>query len=539
MDKLLLIIILIVIIIALIIYYFHINNKYSDKRTELFSNELNSSQLKGSGKPLYKQINGEIRTYQRIDKYNPNTNKIDSREEINNYKYDNDTNKWINTFSKYNENDLPISSIKYKDYDEDEDEFEDEKNLKITDYDEDYDEFKDYSENEQEIEKIMNEDINIDDYAFKLDKIEGGDVYYKLVKLTEDEKIEMKMNGGLEDSIQNKEENKEDSIQNKEENKEENASKISDNVSSMISQSFTSLSTSSFNDINNLTVVSINGDLKTIAKDQLENIKKSVVGIKDDVKKLATDIVNEIRKYITNITTSISSAISKIITNMSTTLSNPVTVLLKWLKNPSTIITLGTTAVKLGIKSATSIIKIIHPTKFFMDMIYNDISAFITLLRSFYNAVIYSQTIKELKKAFESIIEPFKENAKVKLEHLMFLKKYIVSFYNIIKNLFDLATPRNLEELLQKCLKVLFNKDVENEENSNKKNKKDKKDDKKLKEQLDKIMNILTEYVDKFKKSIETFSDNFKVIFDTVQEAISGNIPNYSIPEETLGELNI
>jgi len=503
MDKLLLIIILIVIIITLIIYYFHINNKYSDKRTELFSNELNSNQLKGSGK----QMNGEIRTYQRIDKYNSKTNKIDSQEEINNYKYDNDTNKWINTFSKYNENNLPISSIKYKDYDEDENE----------------DEFKD-EEDEKEIEKIINEDINIDDYAFKLDKIEGGDVYYKLVKLTEDEKIEMKMNGGLEDSIQNK---------------EENISKISDNVSSMISQSFTSLSTSSFDDINNLTVVSINGDLKTIAKDQLENIKKSVVGIKDDVKQLAKDIVNEIKKYIKNITTSISSAISKIITNMSTTLSNPVTVLLKWLKNPSTILTLGTTAVKLGIKSATSIIKIIHPTKFFMDMIYNDISAFITLLRSFYNAVIYSQTIRELKKAFESIIEPFKENAKVKLEHLMFLKKYIVSFYNIIRNLFNLATPKNLEELLQKCLKVLFNKDVENEENSNKKDKKDKKDDKQLKEQLNEIMDILTEYVSKFKKSIETFSDNFKVIFDTIQKAICGDIPNYSIPEETLGELNI
>ena len=264
--------------------------------------------------------------------------------------------------------------------------------------------------------------------------------------------------------------------------------------------------------------------LKTIGQDQLDKLKE----FKNEIKTLSKDVVSEITNYIKNIITTFSTAISKIIANISSMIANPIDILIKWLKNPKTIPTLGATAIKVGIKNVTNIVKIIRPKEFFINMIYNDVSAFITILRTFYNAVIYSQTIKLIKNAFNSIIQPFKEN---KLKYIIFLKPYISGLFNVISELFQLATPRNLEKLLQDCIKIIFNKNKDDSFDTS-------GNEKKLKEQLDEILNVLKQYVSKLKDSIITFGDNFKAIFEKVQQLIIGDIDDYSVPDEELGTLD-
>ena len=534
-------------IIAFVSYYLYILRRNSDERVKLFNNEIKqfgswNDLINRNRKWIYepKMKNGQMKVYRSIQTYDSRTGKINKQEQYDEYL--NDGNKWINIFSK---NSGPIT--KQIDFDN------------IDDND-------------------NNEEIDYNDYAFKLDKIEGGNAYYKLVKLTDEEKE--KLDGGEVEEIEEIEnsdsevqninqnvdlkniniENTDSEIQNINQNADsetqnsENTNQNADSevqnintevqnsentnlqITNLVSQSFTDLSIDSFSNVNNLTTISINGMLKTIGQDQLNKLKE----FKNEIKTLSKDVVSEITNYIKNIITTFSTAISKIIANISSMIANPIDILIKWLKNPKTIPTLGATAIKVGIKNVTNIVKIIRPKEFFINMIYNDVSAFITILRTFYNAVIYSQTIKLIKNAFNSIIQPFKED---KLKYIIFLKPYISGLFNVINELFQLATPRNLEKLLQDCIKIIFNK---NKDDSLKEdfirpgrsalhisgNKK------KLKEQLDEILNVLKQYVSKLKDSIITFGDNFKAIFEKVQQLIMGDIDDYSVPDEELGTLD-
>ena len=512
MDKLIIVIILIILIIAFVSYYLYILRRNSDERVKLFNNEIKqfgswNDLINRNRKWIYepKMKNGQIKVYRSIQTYDSRTGKLNKQEQYD--KYLNDGNKWINTFSK---NSGPI--IKQIDFDD-------------------------------------NEEIDYNDYAFKLDKIEGGNAYYKLIKLTDEEKekldggaevegIEENTNQNTDSETQNINQNTDSETQNINQNTDSETQNINQNtdsetqntenttsqITNLVSQSFTDLSIDSFSNVNNLTTISINGMLKTIGQDQLDKLKE----FKNEIKTLSKDVVSEITNYIKNIITTFSTAISKIIANISSMIANPIDILIKWLKNPKTIPTLGATAIKVGIKNVTNIVKIIRPKEFFINMIYNDVSAFITILRTFYNAVIYSQTIKLIKNAFNSIIQPFKEN---KLKYIIFLKPYISGLFNVISELFQLATPRNLEKLLQDCIKIIFNKNKDDSFDTS-------GNEKKLKEQLDEILNVLKQYVSKLKDSIITFGDNFKAIFEKVQQLIIGDIDDYSVPDEELGTLD-
>ena len=435
--------------------------------------------------------------------------------------------------------------------------------------------------------------INVDDYAFKLDRIEGGDAYYKLVKLNASEKVKLyggdspaadesvEIEIGSEDPKENGDDFKLKDGQEKGVDKLKKAAESapalqtstspqestllesqtstppqtsesttqspqtpqspqtsestpqspqSQEVSSLVSNSFKSLSESSFNDINNLMVVSINGQMKTIAAEQLENLKKSVSSIKTSVMNLGKEIIKEITSYIADIVKSFTLAITNITSYISQIIANPISALVTWLKSPKTILSLGMTAFKVGVKNITNLVNLVKPYTFIMNMIYNSSEAFITILKTFYSAVIHAKIINAIKKAFDSIIKPF--NDKNKMTNLMFLKPYISSLHNIISSFFELVTPTNLAKLLKDCLKIILGKDYES------KKKKVKMSTEEIKRKVNSILDILKQYVSKFMKSISVFSDTFTKIFDNVGKMIAGNIPEYSVPEESLGKLN-
>ena len=547
MIEKIIIVIIVIIIIAMLVYLF-IDKNNKNKQTGLgnpddaydeiiipYHKHKLASYNKISSFNLFKpNNNSSMKVYQSTQTYDSTTGKMKVDKQYDEYCFKDD--KWENTFSKHFDDSYNISKDDLK--------------FNLIDLDS-----PDINENEL---KFGNE--TIDDYAFKLDRVEGGNAYYKLVKLTEneknqfyggesaskdDEEVEIEINQNENENVDQHENEKSQEQQNDQHDENENSqSENSQNedqkstIESKISNSFPDLSADSFNKVKELKTISINGQLKTISKNQLDNFKKSIAGIKEQTITLAENAVTEITKYITDITTSFAAAITKITTYIAEVAANPIDLLIKWLANAKTIITLGTTAIKVGIKNATNILRIVHPTEFILNMIYNDMSAFISILRSFYNAIIYSKIIKEIKNAFNSIIKPFKNNA---TKVITFLKPYISSLYDILTELFNLFTPSNLEKLLQDCLKILFDKDANlkgetDSKNNNKKKIKLSKEE--VKRKVNDVFNILKEYMSKILESIKAFGNNFKDVFDKIVSFIQGNVDDYSVPEEELGKLD-
>ena len=510
-ERLITIILIIVLLILLFILIYRINinkNKQTgsgefDEYDEIVIPRKPNIQHKYED---YKPSNSNMKVYQSIQTYDSRTNEMKVNKQYNEYKYNNNDDKWENTFSKHFNDSYYITPNEIKKL-----------NLN-SDYDSDLDKI-DYFNYD------LNENINLDDYAFKLDTIKGGEAYYKVVKLTENEKNQFY--GGADATLTANTNNEIASTASTETN-----TAINNEIASKISNSFADLSNSSFNKVNELMTISINGQLKTITQNQLDNIKKTVGDIKQQAITLSKDVIAEITKYITGITTSFAAAITKITTYIAEVAANPINLLVKWLSNPKTIATLGATAIKVGIKNITNVLKIIHPTKFILDMIYNNVSAFISIVRSFYNAIVYSKIVNEIKNAFTSISKPFKEN---KLKYITFLKPYVLSLYDVLTELFNLFTPKNLEQLLQDCLKIIFNK---NELENNKKNKV-KLSKNEITRKVNEVFDVLKKYISKVIESIKTFANNFKSVFDNVSAFICGNINSYSVPEETLGKLDI
>jgi hypothetical protein len=587
-EKLIFIIIIIVLLTILIISIYKIsinNNKNKNKQGGLIIEDEDNNKIEYNDKfegdkievmPIPKNENNfsfnshnlnesNVKVYQSIKTYDSRNNEMKVNEQYNEYEYKN--NKWENTFSKhfndsfYLNSDLNLIS----------------NSNSISDTNDDFD-------------IHMDENETIDDYAFKLDRIEGGEAYYKVVKLTEDEKN--KFYGGNKASLKtNKNSKSKENVNvnvNENKNSKENAnvdknesseteentlsidSEINENtnsetnedtlsidseikdsetniakddimsgeiktnneVLSKISNSFTNLPDSSFDKVNELMTISINGQLKTITQNQFDNIKKMVKDAKQQAITLSKNVIAEITKYIGSITTTFAAAITKISTYIAEVSANPINLLVKWLTRPKTIIKLGFTAIKLGIKNVLNTAKIIHPSEFIINMIYNNMSAFITIMRTFYDSIIYSKIIREINNAFASIAKPFKNNT---LKYITFLKPYVLSLNDVLAELFNLFTPANLEKLLQDCLKIIFDK---NELSKNKKKKK-KLSSSEVKRKIREVFDVLKRYISKVVESIKSFANNFKTTFDNVSSFISGNIDSYSVPERTLKKLDI
>ena len=546
------IIVIIILLMLLIVLNYHFKSKpkqYAGIIVEDKDEDENENFIQYPKLMIPKKIN-KLYEQKYYTVYDSKTGKLKVHEEQNKYNYSN--NKIEKENIKYYDNEFYIDNI--------EDLFN---NLKINKIDFPDFETKNLEYTEDEKNELL-EPININDYGFKLSKVNGGDAYYELVKLTDDEKY--KFYGSDNIINQQNSQNLEDKVDLGSES--ELSETTNNEISSLISNSFTDISSKSFDKVNELITISINGELKTITQNQLENIKKSITNLKQEIKTLSNDIIKEITDYIMYIVESFGKCINQISTYISTIVSNPINILIKWLTKPKTITVLGATAIKIGIKNLTNLVKIIHPYEFLINMIYNNTSSFITILRTFYSAVIHSEIIKKIRNAFNSIIEPFKyvkltgseinESNKINeqielptlkneklippkissIKYIGFLKPYISSLYNIIAELFNLATPKNLEKLLQDCLKIIFEKNKNETENLIG-GKKLNMNSKEIKRKVNEIFDILKEYLSKVKDSLIIFKNNFNGIFNTINSLISGgDVNDYIMPDEELDKLD-
>ena len=270
-------------------------------------------------------------------------------------------------------------------------------------------------------------------------------------------------------------------------------------------------------------VVNINGKIITLDYNVFNNIVNSGHLIKNKAISVSNDFKQLIKVYVSKIKTIFTQSITKIINYITKLCSNPAEALTRWLASPSNIIKMGTLQVQNGVKLFKSFF---NPKNIGKVLVENTSKNVLIVLYTFYKSVVYNPITLELKRMFNKIFDIFTDQSY--LEKISSFKDtvcnifneyivgYINSFRNIVNALFELISPKKLNDLLNKLLDIGIND----------------------KDKSSKLKLIFVDYINVVKDNVKEipllFNDTINNIYKLMEE---DEIFTYSIDENVFDKL--
>ena len=270
-------------------------------------------------------------------------------------------------------------------------------------------------------------------------------------------------------------------------------------------------------------VVNINGKMITLDYNVFNNIINSGQLIKNKAISVSNDFKQLLKTYVSKVKSIFQHSITKIINYITKLCANPVEALTRWLASPSNIIKMGSLQVQNGVKLVKSFF---NPKSIGKVLVENASKNVLVVLYTFYKSVVYNPITLELKNMFNKIFDTLSDQSY--LEKISSFKDtvcnifndyvvgYIKSFRNIVNSLFDLVSPKKLNDLLNKLLDIGIND----------------------KDKSSKLKSIFVDYINVVKDNIKEipllFNDTINNIYKLMEE---DEVFTYSIDENVFDKL--
>lgn len=270
-------------------------------------------------------------------------------------------------------------------------------------------------------------------------------------------------------------------------------------------------------------VVNINGKMITLDYNVFNNIVNSGHLIKNKAISVSNDFKQLLKVYVSKVKSIFQHSITKIINYITKLCSNPAEALTRWLASPSNIIKMGTLQVQNGVKLFKSFF---NPKNIGKVLVENTSKNVLVVLYTFYKSVVYNPITLELKNMFNKIFDIFTDQSY--LEKISSFKDtvcnifndyvvgYIKSFRNIVNSLFELVSPKKLNDLLNKLLNIGIND----------------------KDKSSKLKAIFVDYINVVKDNVKEipllFNDTINNIYKLMEE---DEVFTYSIDENVFDKL--
>ena len=270
-------------------------------------------------------------------------------------------------------------------------------------------------------------------------------------------------------------------------------------------------------------VVNINGKMITLDYNVFNNIINSGQLIKNKAISVSNDFKQLLKTYVSKVKSIFQHSITKIINYITKLCANPVEALTRWLASPSNIIKMGSLQVQNGVKLVKSFF---NPKSIGKVLVENASKNVLVVLYTFYKSVVYNSITLELKNMFNKIFDTLSDQSY--LEKISSFKDtvcnifndyvvgYIKSFRNIVNSLFDLVSPKKLNDLLNKLLDIGIND----------------------KDKSSKLKSIFVDYINVVKDNIKEipllFNDTINNIYKLMEE---DEVFTYSIDENVFDKL--
>lgn len=270
-------------------------------------------------------------------------------------------------------------------------------------------------------------------------------------------------------------------------------------------------------------VVNINGKMITLDYNVFNNIINSGHLIKNKAISVSNDFKQLLKTYISKVKSIFQRSITKIINYITKLCANPAEALTRWLASPSNIIKMGSLQVQNGVKLVKSFF---NPKSIGKVLVENASKNVLVVLYTFYKSVVYNPITLELKRMFNNIFDTLSDQSY--LEKISSFKDtvcnifndyvvgYIKSFRNIVNSLFDLVSPKKLNDLLNKLLDIGIND----------------------KDKSSKLKSIFVDYINVVKDNIKEipllFNDTINNIYKLMEE---DEVFTYSIDENVFDKL--
>lgn len=270
-------------------------------------------------------------------------------------------------------------------------------------------------------------------------------------------------------------------------------------------------------------VVNINGKVISLDYNVFNNIVNSGQLIKNKAISVSNDFKQLLKTYISKVKSIFQHSITKIINYITKLCANPAEALTRWLASPSNIIKMGSLQVQNGVKLVKSFF---NPKSIGKVLVENASKNVLVVLYTFYKSVVYNPITLELKNMFNKIFDIFTDQSY--LEKISSFKDtvcnifndyvvgYIKSFRNIVNSLFDLISPKKLNDLLNKLLDIGIND----------------------KDKSSKLKAIFVDYINVVKDNVKEipllFNDTINNIYKLMEE---DEVFTYSIDENVFDKL--
>ena len=270
-------------------------------------------------------------------------------------------------------------------------------------------------------------------------------------------------------------------------------------------------------------VVNINGKVISLDYNVFNNIINSGQLIKNKAISVSNDFKQLLKTCVSKIKSIFQHSITKIINYITKLCANPAEALTRWLASPSNIIKMGSLQVQNGVKLVKSFF---NPKSIGKVLVENASKNVLVVLYTFYKSVVYNPITLELKNMFNKIFDIFTDQSY--LEKISSFKDtvcnifndyvvgYIKSFRNIVNSLFELVSPKKLNDLLNKLLDIGIND----------------------KDKSSKLKAIFVDYINVVKDNIKEipllFNDTINNIYKLMEE---DEVFTYSIDENVFDKL--